>query len=104
MLLYLCVAKGLGDATAVGSKEVVRHVGVEVEIVVIADKVPLLVEEIQTKISCRSVGSISMNFELIFQLCLCRVLELLVVVVDDADAVRLAVGDVARKVGPHPRP
>ena len=42
VLLHLRVAEGLVDAAAVGAEEVVRHVGVEVENVVVADEVPRL--------------------------------------------------------------
>ena len=39
VLLDLCVAEGLEDTTTIGSKEVVRHVGVEVEVVCVIDEV-----------------------------------------------------------------
>ena len=70
VLLHLGVAEWLDDAAAISSKEVVGHVGVEVEILVVADEVPRL-------------G---------------RHLELLVVPVDHTDAVRLAVGQITRQV------
>ena len=39
VLLDLCVSEGLEDTTAVGSKEVVRHVGVKVEVVRVIDEI-----------------------------------------------------------------
>ena len=42
VLLDLGVPERLADATTIGAKEVVSHVGVEVDIVLLADKVPLL--------------------------------------------------------------
>ena len=42
MLLDLGVPERLADATAIGAKEVVGHVGVEVDVILLADKVPLL--------------------------------------------------------------
>ena len=67
VLLDLRVPEWLQDSPAVCAKEVVAHVRVEVEEVQVVDKVPFL-------------GS---------------VLELLVIVIDDAHAVRLAVSQVA---------
>ena len=42
VLLDLCVPERLADATAICAKEVVGHVGVEVDVILLADKVPLL--------------------------------------------------------------
>ena len=42
VLLDLSVPERLADATTIGAKEVVGHVGVEVDVVLLADKVPLL--------------------------------------------------------------
>ena len=42
MLLDLSVPERLADATAIGAKEVVSHVRVEVDVILLADKVPLL--------------------------------------------------------------
>ena len=41
VLLDLGVPERLADATAIGAKEVVRHVGVEVDVIFLTDKVPL---------------------------------------------------------------
>ena len=40
VLLDLCVPERLADATAIGAKEVVGHVGVEVEVVRVVQEVP----------------------------------------------------------------
>ena len=40
--LHLSVPEGLADPTAVRAKEVVGHVRVEVDVVLLADEVPLL--------------------------------------------------------------
>ena len=42
MLLDLSVPEWLADATAIGAEEVVGHIRVEVDIILLADKVPLL--------------------------------------------------------------
>ena len=42
MLLDLGVPERLADATTIGAKEVVGHVGVEVDVILLTDKVPLL--------------------------------------------------------------
>ena len=76
VLLDLRVSEWLQDSPAVRPKEVVAHVRVEVEEVKVVDEVPLL-------------GGI---------------LELLVIVVDDAHPVRLTVSQVARQVASHPGP
>ena len=42
MLLDLGVPERLADATTIGAQEVVGHVGVEVDVILLTDKVPLL--------------------------------------------------------------
>ena len=76
VLLDLRVSEWLQDSPAVCAKKVVAHVRVKVEEVLVVDEVPLL-------------GSI---------------LELLVVIIDDAHAVRLAVSEVPRQIASHSGP
>ena len=76
VLLDLGVAERLQDSTPVCSKEVVGHIGVEVQVVRVIEEVPFL--------GC--------------------VFELLVVVVDDTDPICFTVSQVARKVAADSRP
>jgi hypothetical protein len=66
--VFIFLPEGFRNAAAIGAKEVVGHVGMEVEIVTILQEVALL-------------GSM---------------LELLVIVVDHADSISLTVRQVAR--------
>jgi hypothetical protein len=65
---FIFLPEGFGNAAAIGAKEVVGHVGMEVEIVAVLQEVALL-------------GSM---------------LELFVIVVDHADSISLAVRQVTR--------
>ena len=76
VLLDLGVAEGLQDSTSISPKEVVGHIGVEVEVVGVIKEVPLL-------------GGM---------------FELLVIVVDHTNTVGLTVGEVAGKVASDSRP
>ncbi len=66
--MFIFLPEGFGNAATIGAKEVVGHVGMEVEIIAVLQEVTLL-------------GSM---------------LELLVIVVDHADSISLAVRQVAR--------